>query len=1165
MYIKEIEIDNFKSFANKVTIPFLEGFTTISGPNGSGKSNIIDSVLFALGLSSSRTLRAEKLFHLISTHNNKNEAAVKITFAPIGEDNPIVVSRKIKKAGAGNFISSYNLNGKSSTLSEIHEFLGKYNISPNSYNVIMQGDVTGITNTSSNERRKIIDEIAGVADFDRKIDQATRELEMVETRVEKSTIILTEIESRLEQLEQERKEALKYKKLKDEKIDLESKISTVKYFDLKNSMERLHESILDADKQRKSEQEELKKLIKTLEKTQIELAEISEQVKIKGEAEQIEIKKHAESLKGEIARKKDSIAFNNKQIEDNKLAIVSSNENIENLKQKIDDTLIKIDGKKDEIEVIKENIKSEKAELERVLSQVTNINQSTNEHVEKRNEFRRQLEKTYDEENNLIKEKLPLEEKLSSLRKEIADSKQIIEQLEESKKMFDSNEDILKTQIEEIQKELVDFESAQKKALTEIDTLKNEITDSSYNVNLAYRKISNLEAQKQAFEDANFGRAIETVMNSGLGGIHAPLAKLGKVDKKYSLALEVAMGSRMRYIVVDSDEVASIAIEILKSANAGRASFLPLNKIKKAPSSFKLPKESGVVDYAIDLIDYDDIYDDAFYHALGETLVVEDMQVARRLFGRYRMVTLDGSIVEKSGLMSGGSNAKSNLKFSQNEDEELETYKVRLKEFETKHQELEARKIELETKHEKIRQHYSGAMNELNKKKMEYDNVVRNKADADKNIEAKIEFLKESEPKIEELGKNLDILETKHIQLNELAASLKEQIEAIEVQMPQDELSKLNELTEGIEFEVKRLESQIANSNNDIKGFNMEIDFNKESIKNQEERIVKINADNLKLVEDKEKFALEITEIQVQIEELDIKIKEIGEKLGELQTKRDELQKSVIEMEKNKNVLESKIERTQEQTDAYKSRRKELEPELEAIREELKEAGYDLTNLKPLEISIDEVMKKIASLDRRMEELGAVNMRAIQDYDEVESRKNDLQERLKTLDDERKQINDRMLGYEDLKKKAFLETFTNVNENFKDIFAQLSDGEGQLILENPENPLAAGLTIEARPRDKKMQRLESMSGGEKSLTALAFVFAIQRYMPAPFYAFDEVDMHLDGINVEKLSDMIKKQSIHTQFIVVSLRKPMIESANRTIGVTQKEKGITKVTGVRLSD
>lgn len=1163
MYIKEIEIDNFKSFAHKVTIPFMDGFTTISGPNGSGKSNIIDSVLFALGLSSSRSLRAEKLFHLISTHNNKNEASVKVTFAPMGDDAPIVVARKIKKAGAGNFVSSYNLNGKNSTLSEIHETLAKYNITPNSYNVMMQGDVTAITNNSPNERRKIIDEIAGVADFDRKIEQATKELEMVENRVERSNIILSEIEANLEKLEQERKEALKYKKLKDEKTELESKISQVKYFDIKKSLDRLHESILDGDKKYKFELEELKKLQAVLEQTNLELEEVSKQVKIKGEDEQLEIKKHAEALKGEISRKKDSIAFCDKQISDNKEAQSSGAENIENLKQKIDDTLIKIEAKKDEIKILEDNLLAEKNNLEQVLSQVTSINNNTNEHLEKRNELRMELEKVQDEETLLIKEKLPLEEKLNTLKKEVKEGEDVLSRLEENKK--NCNSDVLKTQIEEITRELSSLESAQKNALYEIDKVKNEITDSSYNINLAYRKISNLEAQKQAFEDANFGKAIETVMNAGLGGVHAPLAKLGVVDKKYSLALETAMGSRMRYIVVDDDEVASIAIEILKSANAGRASFLPLNKIKKAPSSLNLPRENGVVDFAIDLIDYDEKYDDAFYHALGDTLVVEDIQVARRLFGKYRMVTLDGSIVEKTGLMSGGSSAKNSLKFSQNEDEELDKFKLRLKDLELKHQELEAKKQEFETQHEKIRKHYSDALNELNRKKIEYDNTVKNYEDIIKNIEAKKEFLQEADTKIAEISLKLDSFETKHVEINQNISILKEQIEAIELTMPKDELAKLNELTEGIEFEIKRIESKIANCNNDIKGFNMEIDFHNESIKTQEERIIKGNSDNLKLVEEKEKYAGEISSLEAQILELNSKIKEIGEKLGELQQKRDELQKNVIELEKTKTTAQTRLERIQEQIEAFKDRRKELEPELVQIKEELQAAGYNLNSLQQIDISIEEVNKRISSLDRQMEALGAINMRAIEAYDEVLLRKTELQNRLETLESERQQINERMLGYEDLKKKAFLETFNNVNENFKDIFNKLSDGEGQLILENPENPLSAGLTIEARPRDKKMQRLESMSGGEKSLTALAFVFSIQRYLPSPFYAFDEVDMHLDGINVEKLAEMIKKQAQHTQFIVVSLRKPMIEAANRTIGVTQKEKGITKVTGVRLSD
>ena len=227
MYIKEVEIDNFKSFANKVTIPFLKGFTTISGPNGSGKSNIIDSVLFALGLSTSRTLRAEKISQLISTHTRRNEAIVKVTFAPEGgEEKEFSVARKIKKSSQG-YNSIYYLNDKIVTLTDVHTVLEKYNITPNSYNVIMQNDVMSITNCSDVERRKIIDEIAGVADFDRRIEQAQNELGTVEARVQNSLLILTEVETRLEQLKEEREIALKYQKLRDEKTELESKITAV--------------------------------------------------------------------------------------------------------------------------------------------------------------------------------------------------------------------------------------------------------------------------------------------------------------------------------------------------------------------------------------------------------------------------------------------------------------------------------------------------------------------------------------------------------------------------------------------------------------------------------------------------------------------------------------------------------------------------------------------------------------------------------------------------------------------------------------------------------------------------------------------------------------------------------------------------------------------------
>ena len=253
MYIKEVEIDNFKSFANTVTIPFLKGFTTISGPNGSGKSNIIDSILFALGLSTSRTLRAEKIYQLISTHTRRNEAYVKVTFASENpEEKEFTVARRIKKSTQG-YNSIYYLNDKVVTLTEVHTKLEQYNITPNSYNVIMQNDVMSITNCSDVERRKIIDEIAGVADFDRRIEQAQNELGTVESRVQNSKLILSEVDGRLEQLATEREVALKYQKLREEKIALESQISTVKYFDVKKGLERTHEGILDAQKKKKEE------------------------------------------------------------------------------------------------------------------------------------------------------------------------------------------------------------------------------------------------------------------------------------------------------------------------------------------------------------------------------------------------------------------------------------------------------------------------------------------------------------------------------------------------------------------------------------------------------------------------------------------------------------------------------------------------------------------------------------------------------------------------------------------------------------------------------------------------------------------------------------------------------------------------------------------------
>lgn len=1161
MYIREIEIDNFKSFANKTVIPFMDGFTTISGPNGSGKSNIIDSILFALGLSSSRTLRAEKLPDLINNHGKKNEASVKISFINENTNEEIVVARKIKRNTNG-YTGTYYLNGRVSTLTEIHEELSRYNISPGCYNVMMQGDVTGIINMTPYERRKILDEIAGVADFDRRIDQAKKELETVEERVANSSLILGEIDKRLEQLQEERELALKYQKLKNEKQQLESKLSIVKYLEIKNSSERLHENMLDANKAQKEEAEKLRQINKEIEETEVKFKEISELVKTKGEDEQIELQKQIETLKGLMSRGHDAIKFINQQMSDNEKSQVSAKSNIERHKEKIEDAQLKIESRHDQIKVLESNIKSEKDELERILNDIASINKTSNEHLEKRNVLRKQLETMKDQENVLLREKISLEERVFRFNRDIEEAKQKIEKHEELKNLNLQRKADLETQINELKTELKDYEIVQKNCLFDLDKVKQELGDVGYDISAAVRKISQLEASKIAAEEANFDRGVKIVMDARLAGVHGSIAHLGKVDKEYSVALETAIGGRMSNIVVESDDVASAGIEILKSSG-GRATFLPLNKIRPMPRGMKAPNIDGVVDFAINLVDFDSTYEAAFYYVLGETLVVEDLNVARRLIGKYRMVTLDGSVVEKAGAMTGGARRKSGMKFAQSQDEELERFHKRLKELEGREVELKNSRSDIERKIEKVRQEYSDALNELNKKNIELQNAVRTLSESEKEVVASANLLTELTPKLEETQSSLGDVNGKLKGFEQSLEKISREIETIEKILPKGELTKLNEKTGDIEFQIKSFESRLANTHNEINGLKMEIDLHTNTIEAQEQNIKESIERNTALKVQIEQHQKEIESTKSRLVELEEKIKEIGGELVELQQQRDAINQEVITLQRRKGGFETKIERLKEQVEAYKVRRKELETSLLEIRDELISKGYNISEIKNEEISVDELNRNIASLQRKMENLEPVNMKALTEYDEVQERRQELKDKIDTLTSEKLQITERMNGYEDLKHKSFMETFHNINDNFKDIFERLSDGIGSLILEVPDKPFEGGLTIEAQPRAKKMQRLESMSGGEKSITALAFVFALQRFMPAPFYAFDEVDMHLDGINAEKLAQMVRYQADSTQFIVVSLRKPMIEAADRTIGVTQKNSGITKVTGVKL--
>ena len=547
-------------------------------------------------------------------------------------------------------------------------------------------------------------------------------------------------------------------------------------------------------------------------------------------------------------------------------------------------------------------------------------------------------------------------------------------------------------------------------------------------------------------------------------------------------------------------------------------------------------------------------------------MIVEDAESAEPLMGKYRMVTLDGKLYEKSSAITGGYVKKSMFGFGQNDDKELERAKSKLDDLQKKYDQACLKRKELEDKLDKIRVSYSNSSTEYSKAKIELSNMTSQFENSQNLLETKRTFISENEPKIDKLNAELDKIELKRVELADEIQKSQDKLAELDSLLNDKDLKDLKEKTQGIEDEIRHLNTNLMNVNSEIQSFENTIKFNEQLITSKQDDIKNTLKNNESLEKDQETCKAEIVQLEEQLNILSDKIAVIDEKIGELVKQKDEIHNSLVELQTNSAVKASEIDRINEQIESFKARRRELEPQLKEASEVLTNSGVDVEKLEPVQISIDELNAKIQRLDKRMQELGDVNMRAIVSYEEKAARKEELDTQINTLSTERQSILDKMNGFEQQKKEAFMTTFTAINENFKDIYHQLSEGEGRLILENEKDPLSAGMTIEAKPRDKTSNnKLGALSGGEKALTALALVFSIQKYLPAPFYALDEVDASLDTMNVERIADMVKKQSADTQFIVVSHRRPMIEAASRTIGVTQKEKGKTKVTGVKLRE
>ncbi|MDK2916672.1 MAG: chromosome segregation protein [Euryarchaeota archaeon] len=1144
MYITQLEIDNFKSFARKTKIPFFEGFTVISGPNGSGKSNIIDSILFVLALSGARGLRAEKLTDLINVNSGKNTAEVTVTFS-----DGTTIRRRIKRTPTGYYSYNY-LNNRLCKQSDVIEFLAKIGIKPEGYNVVMQGDITRIMEMTDSERRKIIDEIAGVAEFDHKREQAFSELEVVRERLEREELLLNELVERLDALQHEREQAMEYRRWQDELEHLERCRGAALVRQKEQEIGTLHDLMRDQQAALARTGGEVEAVKREIEEARGRQQAVEEEISHKSGPEYLE-------LVGRLEEARSTIKLGEKTIErlkanrdenaeavqrvylDGKRAEAKVEEcatQIRNLSIDRANLAMELATQRDEMAKVEERIASGSKEVEGVKDRLFAKMQDLEGKKELRSKILREQDLLIEKSRMRTSERERLDARLAQIEEELTNKQEQV--AEYSSCMADCE-----AQKRQIERDLSEAESTLFARRSALDRLKKEIRENE-------QSLMRLEAQQQAQGDAG-GKAMEVVL--GMDGVHGTVAQLGRAPPEYATALDVAAMGRLRWVIVDTDAVASDAIRYLKENRLGRVTFLPLNKLRP-PILSPLEADPGIIGYAVDLLEFDPAFDRAFRVVFGATVVVDTLDRARRLMGRYKMVTLEGDFVEKSGAMTGGSQGKKVRGFGVAVDDEIARVRAKLAELEAEAGEIEASIGRYAVAAEAKRAERSSIDEQVARYRMlvdEYQKRIEVLSGEKRTLEESLrEMLDASKTGGEELARLEGDLERITGEIAQVSA----EIDDLKKKLDDTEVPELTERYESIRKTVEDIERRLRNKDADITDAKRE----RQHFAN---RIEELAAERSRLEAKNREIDDEITATQVQIEdqrcligELEARQKEFSDELAGLHEKRDRILAEIRVLDQRALELSGAMERVRMQIVALEEREQSLLAELAVLRDQAGDVETDL--------DLAAIDAGIAEAEKALKKIGAVNMLAIEECDRVAARVEERTEKKEVLSRERMLLLERIEKYEKMKYDAFMTAFTAIDTNFREIFARLTDGSGRLILENEEDPFAGGMTFEVQPRDKKVHLLSALSGGEKSLTTLAFIFSIQQYMPAPFYALDEVDMFLDGNNVGRIAAMMSELSGNAQSIIVSLRKPMIERADRIVGVTIRPDKSTYVTGVQ---
>ncbi|MGN1481817.1 chromosome segregation protein SMC [Porcipelethomonas sp.] len=1174
MYLKSLELQGFKSFPDKVKLTFDKGLTAVVGPNGSGKSNIGDSVRWVLGEQSTKTLRGNKMEDVIfsGTVARKPVGFAMVTLvidngdrALNSDDDEVSVTRKLYRSGE----SEYKINGKNVRLKDINELFMDTGMGRDGYSIIGQGRIAEIVSAKSNERRDIFEEAAGISKFRYKKSEAERKLAAAQDNLIRLNDIVSELESRVGPLRLQAEKAEKFVALAQQRKTLEISVWVNRLEELKAKLEELENALLmnkneyeNIQNDIEREEQKIQEGYRKIQESSASIEELRDKI-LENEQLSAQYKSDIAVSENDISHSEGSLSSVNEQLKNRsayeeklKADISQKLELIDRLKkqskeigQKLDDVRKKFEEAKLEAESIGKN--SDKAGNE------------INALYIKLSEFRSEVGNTdaivkdTDEQlEMLIKQKNQVNELVLQYGKEKEEISDGLKVLEEKKREFSNKKAGLA-------KLYNDKAAKLSECRKECENILFSVKEKEQRKKLLYDLENNMEG---------FARSVKEIIKASsagrIGGIRGTVAQLINVKQEYATAIETALGGAMQNIIVDDDTAAKRCIRMLKEQRLGRATFLPITSVKgRVLNEPGLQSEQGFISLANELVEYDGQYTSIVNSLLGRTAVADDIDsaavIAKKFGYKFRVVTLDGQVVNAGGSFTGGSAVHSAGVFSRKN--ELESIEKDIKELNKKHSEA----MELSRKLSEDAEKLSKMAKELDEEVsvLEQDKI---KFDAEYSRVCALE--KQTASQEEDFDVRYKTLEGKKQNALENRKNAKERLEEItgQIHAAEENLAReqgrresVRNKRESLSAELSELKIKSAELSKDLEAAQREHETLNSGLLETRENLSSLGEEKKRLEQViAEKTAL-ISERKQQTEDIKIQIENFGNDIKKWQNVHREqdvyvtnLRNSVKELNEAKEKYSGEISKIDErklsaQRD-YDGIINQLYEVYEMTRSEAENAAEKIEDLMAAQRKLNELKAKIRSL-------GNVNVGAIDEYKEVSERYKFLSEQLADVRNSKRELEKLIADLTEDMCRIFAESFVIINNNFKKIFTELfGGGKAELILTDPENVLESGIEIRVAPPGKVIKNLISLSGGEQSFVAICIYFAILKLRPAPFCILDEIDAALDEVNVKKYAQYLKNFTDKTQFVLVTHRRSAMEEANVLYGVTMQEDGISRL-------